>query len=127
MIGKVAQIVLLSSTLVACTNDREIAAGADNAPKSQGQLVFEEHCIACHGSEIGNPGEPFMPGTGALDAKYDGTLPAVLTERTDLTPTVVAYFVRNGAGMMPFFRKTDIDDDELAALGLYLSNTEEEQ
>jgi len=48
-------------------------------------------------------------------------VPAVLDERTDLTPVFVRYFVRNGVSMMPFFRRTEITDAELAALSAYLS------
>jgi len=33
----------------------------------------------------------------------------------------VAYVVRNGLSIMPFFRPTEIDDEQLAALGAYLS------
>ncbi|MNG32292.1 hypothetical protein D3C84_1182670 [compost metagenome] len=57
----------------------------------------------------------------ALRVKYEDKIPAVLEERTDLTPEFVAYIVRNGANTMPFFRKTEISDKELAAMGMYLS------
>jgi hypothetical protein len=45
----------------------------------------------------------------------------VLDERKDLTPAFVEYFVRNGASVMPFFRKTEISQRDLDALAAYLS------
>lgn len=72
--------------------------------------MFAYNCTSCHGPGIGNPGNEF-----------NGDVPALLTERTDLTPDAVAYFVRNGISIMPFFRKTEISDADLAALGAYLN------
>jgi mono/diheme cytochrome c family protein len=81
-----------------------------------GKRVFASQCAACHA-----PG-PRMPGTAALAAKYGKDLPAALEERTDLTPDLVRQFVRHGVSVMPSFRKTEISDAELDALGRYLSN-----
>jgi (+)-pinoresinol hydroxylase len=39
----------------------------------------------------------------------------------DLTPDIVSYYVRNGVSIMPFFRKTEIDEQELNDLAAYLS------
>ena len=93
---------------------------ARNEQIALGEQVFETNCASCHGPGIGNPGANFRPGTDALRVKYNGTLPALLEERTDLTPETVAYFVRNGVSVMAPFRKTEIDDAQLAALGAYL-------
>jgi (+)-pinoresinol hydroxylase len=95
-------------------------ASADNraatpAAAPSGKQVFQRWCSACHA-----PGAR-SPGTTALAAKYNGEQPAELEKRTDLTPETVAYFVRNGVSIMPSFRKTEISDAELAALGTYLS------
>lgn len=89
--------------------------------KSPGEALFDRHCLACHGPGKGFPPFAELPGTEALRVKYNGKMPALLTERTDLTPEFVAYFVRHGVSVMPFFRKTEISDDELAQLGAYLS------
>ncbi len=62
-----------------------------------------------------------MPGTQALQARYRGAKPAALEQRTDLTPEFVEAIVRNGLGAMPFLRPTELSDDDLAALGAYLS------
>ena len=85
------------------------------ADAARGHQVFEKWCTPCHG-----PG-PAHPGTTALAALYHGTKPAALEERTDLTPAIVRQYVRHGVTVMPFFRKTEISDAELDALGAYLS------
>jgi mono/diheme cytochrome c family protein len=58
----------------------------------------------------------------ALQTKYEGKIPAVLLERTDMTPEFVKTFVRTGVSVMPFFRKTEISDAELDSLAAYLVN-----
>jgi mono/diheme cytochrome c family protein len=95
------------------------AAAADRPPSEQpspelGKQVFQKWCAPCHAPGDGHP------GTVALEAKYKGALPAPLEQRTDLTADTVKYFVRNGVSIMPFFRKTEISDAELDALGRYL-------
>jgi mono/diheme cytochrome c family protein len=91
------------------------AIAADNGNVHQGMEVFQKWCAPCHA-----PG-PKHPGTQALDALYKGEKPAALEQRTDLTPEFVSTFVRNGVSVMPPFRKTEIGDSDLAALGAYLS------
>jgi hypothetical protein len=63
------------------------------------------------------------PGTAALAAKYRGSLPAALAERTDMTPDVVKHWVREGISMMPFFRPTEISNADLEALARYLTRS----
>lgn len=93
----------------------------------RGKAVFQARCQACHGNYPkdratgGLLNLPPMPGTRALEAKYQGKLPALLEARTDLTPEVVSVFVRQGTGSMPFFRPTEVSDADLKALGAYLS------
>jgi mono/diheme cytochrome c family protein len=65
-----------------------------------------------------------MPGTQALQAKYNGSLPAVLTQRTDLTPELISFYVRNGISVMPFFRKTEVSDADLEALARYVTDND---
>lgn len=83
----------------------------------RGEAVFDDWCGTCH-----SPG-PGMPGTQALQAKYGGNLPAVLTERADLTTELIAFYVRNGISVMPFFRKTEVSDADLEALAAYVVAT----
>lgn len=90
------------------TNAPEAGAGA-------GKRVYDKWCAACHDDG------PRYPGTASLAAKYGTDLPAALEKRTDLTPEIVSTFVRQGILVMPSFRKTEITDAELNALGAYLS------
>jgi mono/diheme cytochrome c family protein len=86
---------------------------AEQTAVEQGHAVFSKWCAPCHAKGPGNP------GTTALEALYQGTKPAALEDRTDLTPETVKHFVRNGVSVMPFFRKTEISDAELEALAAY--------
>jgi len=90
----------------------------------RGKEVFEARCQICHGEipkEVVPGGLPPMPGTQALTTRYKGEKPAMLEQRTDLTPDFVKAIVRNGINSMPFFRPTEVSDADLAALGAYLS------
>lgn len=103
----------------------ERAAAAGEIPRDPlqalGHSVFVRECSSCHGSGPGNPGFERKVGTEALFYKYKGELPALLEDRTDLQPKTVALLVRQGVSLMAPFRKTEISDSELAALGAYLS------
>ena len=90
-------------------------ANAQGAPASHGRQVFDKWCAPCHGSGLGKP------ATAALAFKYKGDPPALLEQRTDLTPDAVKSMVRTGVYTMPPFRKTEISDDDLDALAAYLS------
>lgn len=90
----------------------------------RGQAVFQARCWICHGEipeQVVPGGLPPMPGTQALRARYQGEKPAELERRTDLTPEYITAVVRNGINSMPFFRPTEITNDDLAALGAYLA------
>jgi mono/diheme cytochrome c family protein len=99
------------------------AAQPSAAQIARGQELFDYWCATCHGPGIGNDGAPYLPGEAALRAKYQGALPALLQERTDMTPELVKHYVRAGITIMPFFRKTEISDAELNAIASYLTRT----
>jgi mono/diheme cytochrome c family protein len=106
----------LGIVLLACLAGPVLAApafAADDTTVQKGKQVFEYWCATCHG--------PGLPGTVALEAKYKGSKPALLAERTDLLPAVTKTFVRKGVSIMPFFRKTEIGDADLDALAAYLA------
>jgi (+)-pinoresinol hydroxylase len=44
-----------------------------------------------------------------------------LEERTDLTPQVVLFYIRQGVAMMAPFRKTELSDKDAKAIADYLS------
>jgi (+)-pinoresinol hydroxylase len=81
----------------------------------RGRAVFDARCEICHGQ--GND----RAGTISLQFKYKGSRPALLEDRADLTPQLVRYYVRHGVAMMPFFRKTELSDQELDELSAYLT------
>lgn len=99
----------------ALTTSAQAADGASQTPVPSGKGVYEHWCAPCHA-----PG-PGHPGTQSLQLKYAGKLPAVLLERTDLSPQAVGLFVRQGVLLMAPFRKTEITDAELAALSAYVA------
>jgi mono/diheme cytochrome c family protein len=114
---RVSQIVLLSATLMPVL---AVAGSPEN-----GKVVFDKWCLACHGErvDVGVPGTAaaMYPGTRALAAKYKGAQPAMLEQRTNLTPEFIKAIVRNGLFSMPRTRKTEISDAELDDLAAYLT------
>jgi mono/diheme cytochrome c family protein len=98
------------------------SAGAQQPTQvERGQQLYQYWCATCHGPGIGNNGAQYLPGENALRAKYKGAVPALLHERTDMTPEFVKLFVRQGITIMPFFRKTEISDPDLDAIAAYLT------
>jgi mono/diheme cytochrome c family protein len=105
-----------SMVVMALAASAAMAQPAPPAPATEhGQQVFRKWCAPCHGPS------PRLAGTLALQNKYKGEIPAALEQRTDLTPEIVSYFVRNGVAWMAPFRKTEVSDAELADLAAYLS------
>ena len=93
------------------------ASGRAFAAESQaerGREVYQKWCTPCHGTGLGKP------GTSAAAAH--GVKPAVLEQRTDLTPPMIATAVRTGVYFMPRFRKTEISNADLAAIIAYLAH-----
>ena len=104
-----AAFLLLCSLSFAAT----VFAAPDDAQIEKGHKVYDKWCFPCHGTGAGKP------GTASLAAR--GQKPAVLEERTDLTPPAIKAFVRHGVLFMPSFRKTEISDAELDAIAAYLT------
>jgi mono/diheme cytochrome c family protein len=113
MSGRTTALLLAASFALGSGSGAQ-AADASKSPR--GHEVFEKWCTPCHGHGADKP------GTVALATLYQGAKPAMLEERTDLTPEIVKHFVRTGVTVMPFFRKTEISDADLDALALYLSS-----
>jgi (+)-pinoresinol hydroxylase len=86
----------------------------DQPPADRGREVYQKWCTPCHGTGLGKP------GTSAAAAH--GAKPAVLEQRTDLTPKMIETAVRKGVYFMPRFRKTEISNADLAAIVAYLAH-----
>jgi mono/diheme cytochrome c family protein len=101
------------------------AGNRGSALERRGKEVFDQRCAGCHGpipEEVyGPPFLPAMPGTQGLAARYQGALPALLEERTDLTADRVRTVVRTGFVSMVPVRPTEVSDDDLDALVAYLT------
>lgn len=95
-----------------------LAAGAvqaaDKATIERGQSVYRQWCLSCHGTG------QHTPGTMALFFKYEGKVPPMLEHRSDLTADALRVFIRQGVSVMPSFRKTEISDVDIDAMGAYL-------
>jgi len=129
--GWIGLVVLAAAA--SCCEARQVSSSwtifepqAPNAAPAlirRGEIAYEERCDLCHGrvTRSATPGFGVrMAGTEALQAKYGGHKPAALEDRTDLTPELVKYYVRHGAGIMPFLRKTELSDADLDAIAAYL-------
>ena len=96
---------------------RTTASAEDKgSPVERGAAVFNNWCSACH-----SRGPQNAPGTASLQNKYQGSVPAALQDRRDLTPDLVKFFVRNGVAMMAPLRKTEVSDADVDALAAYLT------
>lgn len=97
---------------------------AQTPSEKSGKVVFDKWCAPCHGAvapKRGMLGDGALPGTAALAVKYQGKVPAVLEQRTDLKPVYIKSVVRHGLYGMPITRKTEIGDAELDAVVAYLT------
>ena len=108
-------VVTLLGSILAVPTGVAAPDAATAVTAARGKEVYLQWCEACHGA-----GDD-RPGTTGLQAKYGGRLPARLEDRTDLNAAFVKSFVRGGYAMMAPFRKTEIGDEDLAALTAYLT------
>ena len=93
----------------------------DTSAVQRGNLKFQRTCAPCHGAGPGSDGRAALPGTVALQLKYQGSLPALLEARTDLTADILKTYVRRGSWSMPPFRKTELTDGEIRDIAAYLA------
>jgi mono/diheme cytochrome c family protein len=87
-------------------------------PARRAPEVYEKWCTPCHGAGDNKP------GTISAGALYKGSKPAVLAERSDLTPAGIRSAVRTGMYIMPRFRKTEVSDAELDTIVAFLTRTQ---
>jgi (+)-pinoresinol hydroxylase len=95
------------------------AQGAD--PAARGKAVFVRSCEPCHGTAEGAGGRKQLPGTNALQIKYQGRVPAALEQRSDLPMPVLKQYLRDGSWSMPPFRKSELSDADIADIAAYLA------
>lgn len=116
--SRAVNLALLAAALAAFSSAARAQDDDGSAVDRDGETgreIYEYWCLPCHGEGPGHP------GTAALEALYGDAKPAVLTEREDLVPALTRQFVRNGVSVMPFFRRTEISEEELDALAAYLA------
>jgi len=99
------------------------ALGQGETEIARGREVFAHYCAPCHAEGRGDDGAPLLPGTHALTLKYGDAKPGLLEERRDLPVELIKALVRNGIASMPPFRKTEVTDEDLAAIAAYLADT----
>jgi mono/diheme cytochrome c family protein len=85
------------------------------ADEQTGAAIFERHCATCHARGDGHP------GTQSL-AKIYGGEQASLLDRVNLPAELVRFTVRNGRGLMPGFRVSEIDNQDLKLLIEFLND-----
>ena len=99
----------------------EPPAGAQGqALVEHGNAAYQYYCAPCHGAGKGLNNAPALPGTHALNIKYRGERPGLLEQRDDLTADYVRFIARNGIEGMPSFRRVELSDANLNAIGAYL-------
>jgi len=116
-------LLYMVTIIAACHGLTAYAQGtsSSSAEVTQGKEVYDKWCVHCHGTGIGLGGGA-LPGTQQLAIKYrNSDIPAVLDQRTDMTPEFIEVIVRQGVSFMPQFRKTEVSDSELAMLNAYLT------
>lgn len=118
VVGLVGLSALQAQAPTSTTTSRKIVK-ADHP----GRTIFEQQCAPCHGAGPGDDGSALLPATMALAAKHKGRLPGELELRTDLDANALRYFVRNGSGAMPMFRKAELSDAEIDAIAGYIAAT----
>lgn len=100
--------ILVLSTTAATTADET----GDHS--NRGQMLFERHyCEECHGDST------TAPGTMALKIRY-GPKNAALLQRNFLPVEYIKFVVRNGFGMMPPFRVTELSEEDLDILANFI-------
>jgi len=122
MIGPNRMRMMALAMMAILAAGASVASAQDAAAVSRGKAVFTRTCAPCHGADKGDFGRAMLPGTDALRIKYKGQLPALLEQRTDLTPAAIKVFVRKGTWSMPPFRKTELSDAEIDAVSAYIAD-----
>ena len=82
--------------------------------QARGKALFDGTCGYCH--------SPRGHATVLLRRRV-GEANAVLAERTNLTPAYIKLAVRHGVMSMPWYRRSELSDDDLASISNYLTRS----
>ena len=109
--------VLATSLAFALLLTANVATAQDELVE-HGRVDYNDWCAICHA-----PGEA---ATRILEERYQGALPAVVDQRTDLTEELIVARVRTWvAPQMPPFRQSEVSDADLEAVIAYLKRNDE--
>jgi mono/diheme cytochrome c family protein len=120
MIRKASVLVAILANLAYA----KLGAQDSDAVAARGAAIYEASCVYCHDRVPEGSALEMLPGPASLALKYGGALSPYIKERPDLANfNVLQVFLRNGAGSMPPFRKTEITDEDIAAVAAYFART----
>lgn len=111
---------LLAALVLTSTGAQE----PDDAAAERGAEIYRTICAPCHDALPEGAAIEMLPGPESLTLKYRGALSPYITERPDLASyEVLSMFLRKGTGSMPPFRKTELSDEDIAAIAAYFART----
>ena len=87
---------------------------------SRGEQIYLARCEYCHGEGLQKG------GTMALQGRYEGAVPAVLDQRTNLTSEYIRAVVRTATNGMAPVRITEVDEQQLDAVIAYLTRNNDD-
>ena len=112
---KTRNVLAGAATIVAAACAIAQESGIDRETVvAQGREVYLARCEYCHGEGLQKG------GTMALQGRYQGAVPAVLDQRTNLTAEFIREVVRTNTNGMAAVRITEVDAQQLDALVAYL-------
>jgi len=114
----------LAAALAALVPAAAGAQSANDAAAERGAEVYRNVCAPCHDRLPEGAAIEMLAGPESLTLKYRGALSPYITERPDLASCeVLSMFLRKGTGSMPPFRKTELSDEDIAAIAAYFART----
>jgi (+)-pinoresinol hydroxylase len=103
--------LLLTLSLRAIAAEPNAAASLTET-QIEGRALFNESCSFCHG-ERGH--------ATTLLGKRLGAENAMLERRRNLSVELIRHVVRHGINSMPWYRRAELSDRELASIAAYLT------